>query len=134
VRRVPGNLEHFVVVVVRHQRLVRIQLLECLVGLDRVGVDDPVPDEVLALLVRKVFDVLVNGQEFGDAGDIEARARLVERSDDFRRAVGLHGVVDLHPRQILAELGVVVAQRLVIDDNERRPVSLRESKERAFVH
>jgi len=134
VRRVPGDLEHLVVVVVRHQRLVRIQLLERLGGLDRVGVDDPIPDEGLPLLLREVLDVLVNRQELGDAGHVEAAARLVERPHDLGRAVGLDGVIDLHAGQVLPELAVVLAQHLVIDDNQRRPVRFGQPKQSFFVH
>ena len=49
VRRVLADLADLREVVVRHQRLVRVQLAERLVRLDRIGVDDLVPDEVLPL-------------------------------------------------------------------------------------
>ena len=38
-------------------------------------------------------------------------ARFVERLHDLRVAVGLDRVVDLHARQVLPELRVVLAQR-----------------------
>ena len=93
-----------------------------------------IPDEGLPLLLRQVLDVLVDGQELGHAGDVEARARFVERPHDLRRAVGLDGVVDLHARQVLAELRVVLPQRLVVDDDERRAVGLCQPKQRFLVH
>jgi hypothetical protein len=49
VRSITGDLEHFFVIVIGYQRFVRIELLERLDGLDRVGIDDAIPDEVLAL-------------------------------------------------------------------------------------
>ena len=51
-RGVPRDLDDFFVVVVRDERLVRIELLERFVRLDRIGVDDAIPDEVLPLVVR----------------------------------------------------------------------------------
>ena len=77
VRRVALDLAQFVGVVVGQQRLVFVQRLERFLGLDGVGVDDLVPDEVLALLGRKVLDVLMHQQEFGQRGHVEAGARLV---------------------------------------------------------
>ena len=131
VRRVPGDLDHFLMVVVGDERLVRIQLLERFGRLDRIGVDDAIPDEVLSLLLRQVLHVLVDGQELRDAGDVEARARLVERPHDLRGAVGLDRVVDLHARQVLPELRVVLPQHLVVDDDERRAVRLGQPKQRS---
>ena len=72
------------------------------VVLDRVGVDDLVPDEVLALLGRQVLDVLVDDEELGHRGHVEAGAGLVERLDDGRVGVGLDRVVGLHARQVPA--------------------------------
>ena len=134
VRRVPGDLDHFFIVVVGDERLVRIELLERLGRLDGIGVDDAIPDEVLSLLLRQVLDVLVDGQELGHAGDVETRTRLVERPHDLRGAVGLDRVIDLHARQVLAELRVVLPQHLVVHDDERRAVRLRQAKQRLLVH
>ena len=99
-----------------------------------IGVDDPIPDEVLPLLLRQVLHVFVNRQELGHAGDVEARARLVEGPHDLRGAVGLDGVIDLHARQVLAELRVVLPQHLVVHDDERRAVRLCQPKQRFLVH
>ena len=59
------DLADFLQVVVRHQRLVLVQFLERLDGLDRVGVDDLVPDVILPLLGGHVLDVLVNDSNSG---------------------------------------------------------------------
>ena len=101
-RGVLADLADLLEVVVGHQRLVRVELLERLVGLDRIGVDDLVPDEVLALLGRQVLDVLVDDEELGHRGHVEAGAGLVERPHDGRIGIGLHGVVGLHAGQALA--------------------------------
>ena len=110
VRGVLADLADLLEVVVGHQRLVRIELAQRLVGLDRIGVDDLVPDEVLPLLGRAGPDVLVDDVELGHRGHVEAGPGLVERSDDRRVGIGLHRVVGLHPRQVLLELGVVPPQ------------------------
>ena len=76
----------------------------------------------------------MNGEEFRDAGHVEARAGFIERPHDLRRAIGLDGVIDLHARQVLPELAVVLAQNLVIDDDQRRPVGLGQPKQSFLVH
>ena len=98
------------------------ELLERLLRLDRVRVDDLVPDEVLALPGRETPDLLVDEHELRERRHVEARARLVERLHDLRRRVRLHGVVRLHARQVALERGVVRADRVVVDDHERRAV------------
>ena len=102
VRGVLADLADLLEVVVGHQRLVAVEIAERLVGLDRVGVDDLVPDEVLPLLGRQVLDVLVDDLELGHRGHVEAGPRLVQRPDDGRIGIGLHRVVGLHARQPLA--------------------------------
>ena len=129
-----GDLDHFLVVVVRDERLVLIQLLERRDRLDRVRVDNPIPDERLSRLVRQVLHVLVDVQELGDARDVEAPACLIERPHDLRRAVGLDRVVDLRARNVLAKFRVVVAQHLVVDDDEGCAVRLGQPKQRSLVH
>src|SRR5262249_48482745 len=86
-------------VVVGDQRLVLIQLLERLDRLDRVGVDDAIPNEVLPLLRRQVLNLLVHDQKLSHAGDVEAGPHVVKRLHDGGGAVGLDRVVDLYARQ-----------------------------------
>ena len=132
--RVAADLQHFLLVVVGDQGLVLVQLLERFDRLDRVGIDDSIPDVILPLLGRQMGDLFVNGQEFGDAGHVEAGTQVIERLDDSRIAIGLHGIVNLYPRQILAELGVIIPQGLVIDDEQRRAVGLGQAKQRLLIH
>ena len=54
------DLVHLGQVVVGDQRLVGVELGQGAVVLDRVGVDDLVPDEVLSLAGGQSLDVLVN--------------------------------------------------------------------------
>ena len=61
------DLADLLQVVVGDQRLVLVQFLQRLGGLDGVGVDDLVPDPVLPLPGRQVLDVLVDDQELGHA-------------------------------------------------------------------
>ena len=53
VRRVALDLAQLLEVVVGDQRLVLVQRLQRFLGLDGVGVDDLVPDEILALFGRQ---------------------------------------------------------------------------------
>ena len=46
--------------------------------------------------IRQVLDQLVDQQEFGQRGDIETRAGLVERPQDLGRGVGLHRIIGLN--------------------------------------
>ena len=129
VRRVLGDLLHFLVVVVGHQRLVAVEFAERLDRLDRIGIDDLVPDEVLPLLRGQLLDVLVDRVEFLHARHVEAAAEFVEGLHDRGITVDLHGVVDLHPREVLAEEFVVFPQLVVVDDEEGRAVLLGEREE-----
>ena len=86
-RRVLLDLLDFLEVVVSHQRLVGIEFSKGFLGLDGIGVDDLVPDEILPFLGRHVLDVLVDDQELGHGGHVEAGAGLVQRLDD--RRIGL---------------------------------------------
>ena len=72
VRGVLANLADLLEVVVSHQRLVEVEIAERFVRLDRVGVDDLVPDEILPLLRRQVLDVLVDDLELGHRRHVEA--------------------------------------------------------------
>ena len=100
--RVALDFAQLVGVVVGEERLVLVERLQRFLGLDGVGVDDLVPDEILLLLGRQVLDVLVDQQELGQRGHIEAGAGLVQRPDDLRRRIGLHGVIGLHLGQMPA--------------------------------
>ena len=122
VRGVLLDLANLFQVVVGHQRLVLVQLLQRLGGLDRVGVDDLVPDVVLPPPAREVADVLVDDQELGHAGHVKAGPDVVKRLDDGGVGVGLDGIVRLDARQVLLELEVVGAQDIVVDHEERRAV------------
>ena len=97
------DLLDLLVVVVGDQRLVRVQLLQRLVGLDGIGVDDLVPDPILPLLVGHVLDVLIDDAELRHRGHVETRARLVKRLDDGGIGVGLDRVVGLDAGQVLLE-------------------------------
>src|SRR5262249_4143380 len=76
VRGVPGDLLHLLVIVIGHERFVWIELLERLDGLDRVGVDDAVPNEILALFGWQLLDAIMHGHELSYTGDIETAARI----------------------------------------------------------
>jgi len=108
------------VVVVGDQRFVRVQLLQCLVGLDRVGVDDLVPNPGLPLFVRHVLDVFMDDVEFRHRGHVEARTGIEQRLDDGGIGVGLDGVVGLDARQVFFERDVVAAQFVVVHHEQRR--------------
>ena len=122
VRRVLLDLTDFSEIVVRDERLVRIQLGQGAVVFDGICVDDLVPNEVLALLGGPVGDVGVNDIELGHRRDVEAGARLEQGAHDFRIWVRLHRVVRLHARQVLLERRVVAPDLAVIDHEERRAV------------
>ena len=113
------DLAHLGQVVVGDQRLVGIQLGQGAVVLDRVGVDDLVPDPILSLLGRHGPDVLVHDHELGHGGHVEAGARLEQGAHDPRVGVGLDRVVGLHARQVLLE-GGVVAPNLAMVHHEKR--------------
>ena len=115
-RRVLGDLLHFFVIVVGDQRLVLVEFLERLDRLDRIGVDDLVPDEVLPLFRRKFRDELVDRAKLLDARHVEAAAELIKSLHDRRITVDLDGVVGLHTGKVLAEQRVVLSQFGVIDD------------------
>ena len=119
-----GSCAISVHVVVGHQRLVRVEFLQRLVRLDGVGVDDLVPDEVLPRLGRQRLDVLVDDKELGHRGHVEAGPGLVERLDDRRVGVGLHGVVGLHAGQQPLEAGIVLPQDAWSTTNSGVPCSL----------
>ena len=78
-------------------------------------------------LRRQVLDVLVDDLELGHRGHVEAGPRLVERPHDGRIGIGLHGVVGLHARQVLLELGVVRARISVVIDHEQRRAVLGDA-------
>ena len=126
VGRVLLDLVDLLDVVEGHERLVLVELLEGGLRLDRVGVDDLVPDPVLPLLGRHALDVLVHGLELGHRGDVEAGALLEERLHDLGQRVGLHGEVGLHAGQVALEGAVVLPELVVVDDEERRAVFLGE--------
>ena len=122
VRRVFPDLADFVDVVVGHEGLVGVELAQRLVGLDRIGVDDLVPDPVLPLRSGQALDVPVDDAKLRQRSDVEARARVEEGLDDLRQRPGLDRVVGLHAGQVLFEHGVVAPDLLVVDHEEGRPV------------
>ena len=122
----------FLVIVVGDQRLVLVQFLQRLVGLDGIGVNDFVPDPVLPLLVRHVLDVFMDDAELRHRGHVEARAGFEQRLDDGRIGVGLDGVVGLDARQIFFERGVVAAQFVVVHHEQRRAVLFGQFFERSL--
>ena len=107
-------------IVKSHQRLVLIQFLECLPVLDRVGINDLVPDIILALFVRHPPDVAVHQIEFGDGSYIEAGTDIIERFNYGGIRIGLYGVIGLDPRQAPCELGIIAAHGVMIHDEEGR--------------
>ena len=132
--RVLGDLLDLLMVVVGHQGLVLIEFVEGFDRLDRVGVDDPVPDEGLPLLGGQIGDELVNGVKLLHARHIKAAAEFVERVDNGRIAVDLHGVVDLNARKVLAERRVVPAEFGMVDDKQRRAVLLGQLEQCSRGH
>jgi hypothetical protein len=133
VRGVLLDLADLLKVVVGDQRLVLVQLLERLGGLDGVGVDDLVPDPCLALAGGEVLDVLVDDEKLRHAGHVETGAHLVERLDDGGVGVGLDGVIGLDARQVLLELEVVGPQDLVVHHKQRRAVLLGQPLQKPQV-
>ena len=133
-RSVLGDLLDLLMIVVGHQRLVAVEFLERLNGLDRVGVDDLVPDEVLTLLRRKLGDVLVDRAKLLNTRHVEAATEFVEGLHDRRVAVDLHRVVDLHAGKVLTEQRVVLPQFGVVDDEQWTAVLLDEFEERLVIH
>ncbi len=83
-RRVLPDLLDLLEVVEGDERLVLVEFRERLDGLDRVGVDDAVPDPLLPLARRHVLDVLVDELELGHRRHVETRALVEERADDRR--------------------------------------------------
>ena len=79
-RRVPGDFDHFLIVVVGDERLVRVQLLERFGRLYRIGVDDAIPDKCLSLLLRQILDVVVDSQKLGDDSPRRSSHPLRKRS------------------------------------------------------
>ncbi len=134
VRRITGDLDDLVVVIVGDQRLVGIEPLQCFNRFNRVRIDDAIPDKILPLFRRKILNQFVNGQKLGHAGDVETGARAVERLHDSRVVVRFNRVVDLDARQILSELRVVFPQRFVVHDDDRRAVFFGQLKQRLLVH
>ena len=124
VRRVFPDLPDLLGVVVRDERLVGVELPQRAVRLDRVGVDDLVPDPVLPFLRRQVLDVFIHDPKFGHGGHVEARARIEQGLHDGGIRQGFDRVVGLDAGQILPEGGVVPAQDFMVHHEERRPVLL----------
>jgi len=52
----------------------------------------------------------------GDRGHVEAAAKLGEQPEDFRRRIGLDGVIHFRVRQRLGEVLIVLAHDVEIDD------------------
>ena len=128
------NLFHFLDVVVGHQRAILIELVEGLDRLDRVGVDDLVPDEVLPFLGGELPDELVDGVKLLHARHVEAAAEFVEGLDDRRIAIHLDCVVGLHPGEVPLEKGVVFPQFGMVHDEQGRAMLLGEVEQRLLVH
>ena len=82
-------------------------------------------------LAGRVLDVLVHQAKLGHRGHVETRAGFVKRLDDRRIGIRLHRVVRLHARQVLLERRVVLAQFVVVDDEQRRAVFLGQFLEHA---
>ena len=129
--RVAADLVDFIDVVVSHQRLVLVQVLQRLLVLDRIGVDDLVPDVILPLFFRQRPDKLVDDIELRQGGHVEAAAGLVERLDDRRVGVRLHGIIRLHAGEAFLKPRVVLPQHVVIDDEQRRAVLFGEILQQA---
>ena len=102
-----GDLLDLFLVVIGDQRLVAVKFTQGFDRLDRIGINDFVPDEVLPLLGWQVLDQAVDRMEFLHAGNIEAAAKLIEGFDDCWVAVDLDGVVGLHPGEVLSEGRIV---------------------------
>jgi len=134
VRGVLGDLLHLLVVVVGNQRLVAVEFAKRLDRLDRIGVDDLVPDEVLPLLGWQFGDQPVDGVKLLHAGDVETATQLVECLDDRRVAVDLHRVVHLHAGEVAAEELVFAAQFVVIDDEQGGAMLAGEGQQFRPVH
>jgi hypothetical protein len=116
------DLLQLVPVVVGDQRLVVVQRLQRFARLDRVGVNDLVPDEILARFRRQVLDVGVDLLELRPARHVEARPAVVQRLEDLRRRVRLDRVVRLHLRHRPAERGIVPPDHVMVDHDDRRAV------------
>ena len=91
-----------------------------------VRIDDLVPNEVLLLFGRQMLDIFINQHELGQRRHVEAGARLVERSHDGWFGVCLDRIIRLHLWKMPFELGVVLANLVVVNDDQRRGVATRE--------
>lgn len=133
-RCVLSNFFDLFLIVVGDERLVAIEFTESLDWLDGIGVDDLVPDEVLAVFCWQVLDELVDRVELLHAGNIKAAAQVVEGFNNGRIAVDLHRIVRLHPRKMLAEPGIVFPEFGMINDEQGGAVSFRKVEQGLFIH
>ena len=106
-------------VVERHEGLVLVEIFQGFEGLDRVCVDDPVPDPVLPFLVRKVFDEVIDNHELGHRSDIETGTEVHEGFYNFGVRVRLDCKIDLNCREILLKLVVVLPDLFMVDYKNR---------------
>ena len=121
-------------VVVGNKRLVLIEFAKSFNRLDWVGIDNPIPDEVLSLLGGQFRYEFMDGVKLLHARHVEAAAEFIERADDCRIAVDLHGIVDLYARKMLVKESVVFPEFLVVNHKEGRAVLLRECEQRRWLH
>ena len=113
-------------VIISDQWLVLVERPQRFFRLRRVGVDDLVPDEILLRFWWEAFNVFIDQHELRQRGHIEARPGFVERADDGRFRIGFDGVVSLHLRQMLFELGVVLPNDVVVNHDNGRAVLVGE--------
>jgi len=134
VRREPGDFFQLGEIVVCDERFVSVQHLEGFLRLGRVRIDNSVPDKILLLFWRQVFDIFVNQHELRQGGDVEARAGFVKSAHDSRLGIGLDGIIGLHLGKMLFEFGVVPADFVVIDHHHRGAVIASERLELLAGH
>jgi len=130
----PGDLHHLFVVVISNQRLVWLQEFERFDRFDRVRVNNAVPDVILPFFLRKMLDLLVNSHEFGNTGNVETRAGIVERLYDRGITVSLDGKINLDAGQVLTKLSVIFPERLVVHYNQRRAMRFGQLKQCSLIH
>ena len=129
-----GDLLDFLVVVVCDERLVAIEFLQRLNRLDRIGINNPIPDEILPFLGGQFLDQFVDCVKLLHACHIKTAAEVVESFHNLRVAVDFNGIVNLHAGKVLVKKRVIFAQFAVVDNKQRGAMCLGKLQECFLIH